>query len=65
MVQWVKNLTAVAQVAMEALAQPLVQCSGLKDLALQLLWLGFSPWSTYYAMPWVLPKNVRKKKLTC
>ena len=31
MVQWVKNLTAVAQVAVEAQVQSPAQCSGLKD----------------------------------
>ena len=32
MVQWVKNLTAVAQVAEEAQVQSPAQCSGLKGL---------------------------------
>ena len=31
MVQWVKNITAVTQVAVKAWIQSLVQCSGLKD----------------------------------
>ena len=40
-VQWVKNLTAVAWVALEARVQSLAQHSALKDLALQLR---FHPW---------------------
>ena len=49
MVQWVKNLTAVAQVALEAQVQSPAQHGELKDLALPQLWfrsqlqLGFSP----------------------
>ena len=39
-VQWVKNLTEVAQVAVEAQIQSLVQYSGLKDPALPQLWHG-------------------------
>ena len=37
MVQWIKNLTSVAQVAVEAYFFPgpaLISCMGLKDLAL-------------------------------
>ena len=44
MAQWVKNLTAVGWVTMEAWVQSLAQCSGLKDLALLQLWLRFNPW---------------------
>ena len=50
MAQWVKNLMAAAEVAMEAQVQSSVWGSRLKDLALvQLwcslqLWLVFSPW---------------------
>ena len=50
MAHWVKNFTAVAQVATEVQVQSLAWCSGLKELALlQLwcnlqLWLGFDPW---------------------
>ena len=43
-VQWVKNLTAVAKVASEACIKFLAPHSGLKDLALLQLWLRFSPW---------------------
>ena len=51
MVQWVKNLTAVAQVALEAQVQSPAQHGELKDLALPQLWhrlqlrLRFNPWS--------------------
>lgn len=37
--QWIKNLTAVAWVAAEALAPSPAPCSGLKDPALLLLLL--------------------------
>ena len=33
MVQWIQNLTAVAQVATEELVRSLARLSGLKDLA--------------------------------
>ena len=55
-VQWVKNLTAVAWVALEARVQSLAQHSGLKDLVLlQLqcrlqLRLRFSPWPGNFHM---------------
>ena len=48
--QWVKNVTAVAQVAVEMSVASLAWLSGLKDLALMWLHkgsqlhLGFSPW---------------------
>ena len=35
--QWVKNLTAAAQVTAEVWVQSLAQCNGLKDLALSEL----------------------------
>ena len=50
MAQWVKNLTAVAQVPAEVRVPSLAQRSRLKDpVLLQLwcrsqLWLGFSTW---------------------
>ena len=37
-VQWVKNLTAMAQVALEARVQCLAPHSGLKDWVLLQLW---------------------------
>ena len=52
-VQWVKNLTAVVQVAVEAQVLTLTGCRGLKALVLpQLwcslqLWLGFDPWPVW------------------
>ena len=61
MVQWVKNLTEVAQVAAEAQAPSPAQYSGLKDLALlQLqcrsqLQLGFNPLPRNFHMPQVQP----------
>ena len=57
MMQWVKNLTAVAQVALEALEQSLAWHSGFKYPALlQLwckseLWLRFSPWTENFHLP--------------
>ena len=39
MVQWVKNLTAVAWVSVEAQVRFSEGCSRLKDLALQQLWI--------------------------
>ena len=43
--QWVKNLTAVAPVAVEAwVLSPGAWYSRLKDLALPQLWLRFNPW---------------------
>ena len=51
MVQWVKNLTAEAWVAVEVWVRSLAQQSRLKDLALcrhnyrSQLQLGFNPWS--------------------
>ena len=59
--QWVKNLTAVALVTAKAQVVSLAQCSGLKDLALPqlwhrlLLWLRFSPWLGNFHMPQVQP----------
>ena len=44
MVQWIKNLTAAAWVAVEAGIQPPAPCSGLEDPLLPQLWLGFNPW---------------------
>ena len=39
-VQWVRNLAAAAQVAVDAQVRPLCQCSGLKDPALPQLQCG-------------------------
>ena len=44
MVQWVKNWTAAAWVAVEVQVQPQAWCNGLKDPMLSHLWLGFNPW---------------------
>ena len=44
MAQWVKNPAAVAQVTVEVQVQSPAQHSGLKDLMLPQLRLGFSPW---------------------
>ena len=60
-VQWVKNLTAVAQITVEGQVQSLAQHSGLKDPVLLQLWLGFSPWPGNFHMPWVQP--LKKKKV--
>ena len=59
MVQWVKNLTAVARVAAEVQVPSPAWCSGLKNLVLpQLccrsqLQLGFDLWPGNFHMPWV------------
>ena len=50
--QWIKNLTAAAQVAVEVVSSQ-TQQGGLKDLALLQLWLRFSPWPGNFHMPWV------------
>ena len=48
----IKNLTAAAQVAVKVQVQSLATWrSGLKDLALMQLWLGFSPWPGNFIMP--------------
>ena len=60
-VQWVKNLTAVAWVAMEARVGSPAQCSGVKDPGLpQLqcrsqLQLGLNLWPRNCHMQWVQP----------
>ena len=59
MVQWVKNPTAVAEVAAKMKVGSLAQHSRLKDLALQL---GFSPRPRNYHMPWVWPLKKKKNK---
>ena len=59
--QWVKDPSAVVQVAVEMRVESLAWCSGLMDLALlQLLltlqlWLGFSLWSGNFRMLQVQP----------
>lgn len=53
MAQWVKNPTAVAQVAVGAQFRSPDQHSGLKDLALLQLWLGISPWPGNLHIPQV------------
>ena len=54
-VQWVKNLTAAAQVTAEVRVRPLAQCNGLKELAWQQLRLRFNPWPRNVHMPQVQP----------
>ena len=60
MVQQVKNPTAVARVTVEVQVQQLAQHSGLKNLSLLKLRLGFNPWLGKSHMPWVQP--FKKKK---
>ena len=56
MVQWVKNPTAVARVAVEIWVRSPAWYSGLKDLVLpQWLKLGFSPWPRNFHMLRVQP----------
>ena len=67
LVQWVKNLTAVAQVAAEVRIESSAQPSRLKDpVLLQLrcrshLWLRLNPWSRNFHMPRVWPLKKKKK----
>ena len=57
MAQWVKNMIAVAQVAVEVRVRYPAQYTGLKDLVLpQLwcesqLWLGFNPQAGNFHIP--------------
>jgi len=68
-VQWVKNLTAAARVAVVAQVQSPAWLSGLKDPALwQLwrrseLWLGFSPWPRNVHVLQVEPLKKKKKRI--
>ena len=53
--QLVKNSTAAAWVAAEEWVPSPIRHSGLKDLALPQLWLGFSPWPGNFHTPWAQP----------
>ena len=59
MAQWVKNPTAVAQVAMEVWVQSLARCSGLRNPELPQLQLKFSPYAAGAAIKF---KKKKKKK---
>ena len=50
--QWVKNLTAVALVAVEAQVRSPAQCSGLKGLALPQLWCRLLIQSLAHELPY-------------
>ena len=50
MAQWVKNPTPAARVTAEVWVQSPAQYSGLKDPALQQLWLGFNSWPRNFHM---------------
>ena len=63
MVQWVKNLTAVAWVAAKIEVQSLAWQSGLKDLALPQPGLGFNPWPRSFYVLWVWLKKKQTKKI--
>ena len=62
-VQWAKNLTAVARVTVEVQVQSLAQCSGFKDSVLPQLWcksqlqLRFNPRPGNIHMPQVQPSK--------
>ena len=64
MAQWVKPLTAVAQVAVEAWVPSLAQHRGLKDLASLQLWLRFDPWPRNFHMLRVQPLTTTPKNRT-
>jgi len=48
--QWVKNLSAVAQIRAEAQVRSLAQHGGLKDPSLLQLSLVFNPWPENFHM---------------
>ena len=50
--QWIKNLTAAAQVAVETRVQSLAQHSGLKYPAMLQLQLRLNPWPRNFHKPW-------------
>ena len=52
-VQQVKNPTAGARVTTEVQVHSPAWHSGLKDLAVSQLWLGFNPWPGNFHTPWV------------
>lgn len=61
-VQWVKNMTAVAQVAAEAWVRSPAPCSELKDPVLLQLWLRFNLWPEHFHLPWVWPLKKRERE---
>ena len=61
MVQWVKNTTAVAHVTLEVWVRSPAWHSGLKDLTLLQLYLGFNPWPGNFHRPQAWPKKTNKK----
>ena len=61
-VLWVKNLTSVAQVAVEARVQFPDWHSGLKDPVSPQLWLRFNPWPENFHIPWVYLFKKKKKR---
>ena len=69
MAQWIKNLTAVAQVTEEAQVQSLAWCSRLKDLALSQLLRRFKLKLRFTPLPKELPHVIgvviKKKKKGC
>ena len=62
MAQWVKKLTAAAQVSAKVQAGPLAWYRELKDLVSQQLWLRFEPWPRNFHTLWVQPFKKKKKK---
>ena len=67
-VQWVKNLTATAPIAVEVRVHSPTQCSGLKDPVLihlqhrLQLWLGFNPWPSNFCVPQVWAIKLKTKQ---
>ena len=62
MVQWIKNLTAVAQVAVEVQVPSPALLSGLKDMALPQLWHRSQQWLRFNSWLWNFWKERKEGK---
>ena len=61
-VQWAKDLTAVDCAAEEERVSSPAWHSGLKELVVLQLWLGFNPCPRNFDMLWIWPQKLKKKK---
>ena len=61
MVQWVKNMTAVAWAAAEVCVQPQAKCRGLKNSALPQLWHRFTAADKIQSLAQECPNAIKKK----